>query len=165
MGYVHPLVSACGMKLTPNPGFFTFGLASLFFLLYTIIIEGRAYSRPLGADLTRLYGILSCWAATIMLVYPIIWGVSEGGNVIPADSEAVAYGILDLLTKPVFGGVLIWGLRNVDLERLGIQVRDAHVGISPSPLVDEKSVEAGALNGDGVGVTQPAPAAPVPQTV
>ncbi|RVX70138.1 hypothetical protein B0A52_06310 [Exophiala mesophila] len=148
------------VKSTYKWGFFTFGLSSLFFLLYTIIIEGRAYSRPLGADLTRLYGILSIWTACILLVYPIIWGVSEGGNVIPLDSEMIAYGILDILTKPIFGAVLLWGLRNVDLERLGIQVRDAHVGIVNEPVADEEKKREADVDAGGV-----AAAAAAPQTV
>ncbi len=47
----------------------------------------------------RTYTILSLYSITILLCYPIAWGVSEGGNVIPPDSEAIFYGILDIMTK------------------------------------------------------------------
>jgi bacteriorhodopsin len=50
--------------------------------------------------------------------------VSEGGNVIAPDSEAVFYGILDFLAKPVFGALLIWGHKDIDLARLGLNIRD-----------------------------------------
>ncbi|KAJ4327386.1 hypothetical protein N0V84_002157 [Fusarium piperis] len=47
---------------------------------------------------------------TIMLMvwicYPIAWDLREGGNIIGPDSEAVFYGILDLLEKPV-GAILL----------------------------------------------------------
>jgi bacteriorhodopsin len=62
--------------------------------------------------------------AFLWILYPIAWGLCEGGNVISADSEAVFYGILDLLAKPVFGALLIWNHRNIDLARLGLHIRD-----------------------------------------
>jgi hypothetical protein len=31
---------------------------------------------------------------------------------------------LDLLAKPVFGALLIWNHRNIDLARLGLHIRD-----------------------------------------
>jgi bacteriorhodopsin len=50
-------------------------------------------------------------------------GVSEGGNIIAPDSEAVFYGILDLLAKPVFGALLLFGHRNIAPARLGLRIR------------------------------------------
>lgn len=48
----------------------------------------------------------------------------QGGNVIASDSEAVFYGILDILAKPGFGALLLWGHRNIDLSRLGLHIKD-----------------------------------------
>lgn len=79
--------------------------------------------------------------AFLWILYPIAWGVSEGGNgtlshthsipsysqvytVIAPDSEAVFYGILDLLAKPVFGALLLWGHRDIDPARLGLAFHD-----------------------------------------
>lgn len=62
--------------------------------------------------------------AFLWIIYPVSWGVSEGGNVIAPDSEAIFYGILDLLAKPVFGALLIWGHRGIDPARLGLRIRD-----------------------------------------
>jgi hypothetical protein len=57
-------------------------------------------------------------------MYPIAWGVCEGGNVIAPDSEAIFYGILDLLAKPGFSALLLWGHRNIEPGRLGLRIRD-----------------------------------------
>jgi hypothetical protein len=57
-------------------------------------------------------------------VYPIAWGVCEGGNLISPDSEAVFYGILDFLAKPCFGALLIWGHKGIDPARLGLAIKD-----------------------------------------
>jgi len=147
------------VKSTYKWGFFTFGVAAFFFVAYTILYEGRAYARTLGADVFRLYNILAIWTVSIALIYPIIWGVSEGGNVIPPDSEAVAYGVLDLASKVVFAAVLLWGHRNIDIERLGIHIRDANQ--LPAPAVSEKKAEAEAA----AGVTAPPATNVEPQTV
>ena len=85
-------------------GFFTFGAAAFLFVAFSILWDGRAYARVMGADILRTYSILAAWTVLLWTVYPIIWGVSEGGNVIAPDSEAVAYGVLDLLTKRMFSG-------------------------------------------------------------
>ena len=121
---VSTLIAAL-VKSTYKWGFFTFGVAAYCFVAYTVVFEGLAYARGLGADISRNYLIGSVWVATIWLLYPIAFGVSEGGNVIAPTSEAVFYGILDILTKTVFGFFILWSLRNVELERLGIHIRDA----------------------------------------
>ena len=67
--------------------------------------------------------IRSVWTMFLWFLYPIAWGLSEGGNVISSDSEAVFYGILDFLAKPCFGALLLWGHRNLEPSRLGINIR------------------------------------------
>lgn len=79
---------------------------------------------------------------------------------IPADSEAVAYGVLDLASKVVFAAVLLWGHRNIDIERLGIHIRDAEQ-LPVAPVVSEKKAEADAAG----GVTSPPASTVEPQTV
>ena len=86
--------------------------------------DARKHSKLLGKDVGRTF--LTCGALTTFLwfLYPIAWGLCEGGNVISPDSEAVFYGILDVLAKPVFGALLIWGHRNIDPARLGLAIKD-----------------------------------------
>jgi bacteriorhodopsin len=63
--------------------------------------------------------------------------------------------VTDLLSIAVFGAVLIWGLRNVDLERLGINIHDANPRVPRAAAAPktEKDVEAAAASN---GVTAPA---------
>ena len=46
-----------------------------------------------------------------------------GGNVIHPDSEAIFYGILDIIAKPVFGFMLLFGHRNITPAELGMNIR------------------------------------------
>ena len=84
----------------------------------------RKHANALGNDISRTYLICGVWTIFLWFLYPIAWGLSEGGNVIAPDSEGVFYGILDLMAKPVFGALLLWGHRNIDPARLGLHIRD-----------------------------------------
>lgn len=111
-------------------GYFTFGFVAFLFVAYIVAFEGRAHARALGNDILKVYTMCGAWIIFLWFVYPISWGVSEGGNVIPPDSEAIFYGVLDILTKPVFGALLLWGHRNIDFARLGLHIREPVDGAS-----------------------------------
>ncbi len=82
-------------------------------------MTARKHAFAIGADVHRTYLICGVWTIFLWTLYPIAWGLSEGGNVISPDSEAVFYGLLDLMAKPVFGALLLWGHRSIDPNRLG----------------------------------------------
>ena len=105
-------------------GYFTFGCAALLYILYVLVWEGRRHAAALGSDVGKAFLYCGSLTALLWTLYPIAWGVCEGGNVIAPDSEAVFYGILDLLAKPVFGGLLILGPRNIYPPRLGLYIKD-----------------------------------------
>ncbi|THW15257.1 bacteriorhodopsin [Aureobasidium pullulans] len=96
----------------------------MFAIFWNLAIEGRKHAKHLGSDIARTYTICGCLTLFIWLCYPICWGVSEGANVIPPDSEAVFYGVLDFLAKPVFSIALIIGHWNINPGRMGLKLRD-----------------------------------------
>ena len=110
-------------------GYYTFGCAALFYIVYMLAWEARRHANAVNAEAGRAFLYCGSLTAFLWVLYPIAWAVCEGGNLISPDSEAVFYGILDVLAKPVFGALLIWGHRNVDPAALGIKVHDyAEVG-------------------------------------
>ncbi|EXJ92523.1 hypothetical protein A1O3_01075 [Capronia epimyces CBS 606.96] len=117
-------------------GFYTFGVVAFLFVAFSVVWEGRVYARALGQDILRNYTLVSSCLMLLWLVYPIAWGVSEGGNIIAPDSEAITYGVLDILAKPVFAALFLWSIRTVDLTRLGLHIRDGSV--APGAAVGEK---------------------------
>lgn len=60
-------------------GFYVFGCAAFLFVAYSVVFEGRAYAKALGSDIHRTYVICGCWTIGLWCLYPIAWGVSEGG--------------------------------------------------------------------------------------
>lgn len=73
----------------------------MFAVFYELAGNGRNHAKALGTDVHRVYLICGVVTLAMWLLYPIAWGVCEGGNVIPPDSEAVFYGVLDVIAKPV----------------------------------------------------------------
>jgi len=128
-------------------GYFTFGCAALFYIVYQLVWEARRHANALGQDVGRVFLMCGSLTTVLWILYPVAWGVCEGGNYISPDSEAVFYGVLDLFAKPVFGALLLFGHRNIAPSRLGLHIRD----------YDEDPAVHGGLksekNGNGVGAT------------
>jgi len=77
------------------------------FLSRTSYTDGTARSTGLSS-IRSSYMMLAGLLTFVWMLYPICWALCEGGNVISSDSEAVFYGILDFLAKPVFSFLLLW---------------------------------------------------------
>ncbi|TVY24485.1 Protein FDD123 [Lachnellula hyalina] len=105
-------------------GYFTFATVALVGIAYNVVFVGLKHSRALGSTVNRTFMVCGVWTIFLWFIYPIAWGLSEGGNVISPDSEAVFYGILDILAKPIFGILLLVGHRNIDPATLGLYIRD-----------------------------------------
>jgi bacteriorhodopsin len=133
-------------------GYFTFGCAALFYIIYTLAIPARRHAAALGSDVSRAYNLVGIWTLTLWVLYPIAWGVSEGGNIISPDSENVFYGVLDVLAKIGFGAILLWGHRNIDPARLGLKFRsyDEDFGHGYGSAGEKRGLGGGAGNGAGV---------------
>ncbi|KAI4165192.1 MAG: hypothetical protein LQ342_001060 [Letrouitia transgressa] len=113
-------------------GYFVFGFAAFIWVAFTVTFTARQFAGAVGTDVQKVYTICGSWTIFLWFLYPIAWGLSEGGNVIAPDSEAVFYGVLDIMAKPVFGTLLLWGHRNIDPTRLGLNIRDYqddHTGV------------------------------------
>lgn len=141
-------------------GYFTFGCVAFLFVAYTVVFEGRTYARAIGSDVNKVYTICGVWTIGLWFLYPIAWGLCEGGNVISSDSEAIFYGILDVLAKPTFGALLIWGHRNIDLERLGFTLRTPHetgLGHNEKRTVGDATNTTGTTSGFSNGTSGTTP--------
>lgn len=103
-------------------GYFAFATVSYLFIAYTILFSAREHAAQLGGSIYRTYLSSGALIVFLWLLYPIAWGCSEGGNVIAPDSEAIFYGVIDLLAKPVFCALIVFGHQDLDIANLGIQV-------------------------------------------
>jgi bacteriorhodopsin len=134
-------------------GYWVFGMCAFFFVVYTLVFDARRNASALGPTVSRTYMMCGVLTIGVWFLYPIAWGLSEGGNVIHPDSEAIFYGILDVLAKPVFGFMLLFGHKNIDPADLGLNIRNI------GEVTREKhpnGYQNGATNGHN-GVTETTP--------
>ena len=105
------------VKSTYKWGYYTFGMIALVYIAWVLLFEARSHAKSLGDDVHKAYITVGAWTTLLWFLYPIAWGVCEGGNYITPDSEAAFYGVLDVMAKPVFGALLLWGHRGIDPAR------------------------------------------------
>ncbi|GAA5892110.1 hypothetical protein JCM8208_001436 [Rhodotorula glutinis] len=114
-------------------GFYVFGCVAMLWIFWVLFFPARKSASHLGTDYHRAYTSSAIVLCTLWTVYPVVWGVADGGNVITPTSEMVAYGVLDLLAKPVFSFWHVFQLSRLDYARLGMsssKVSDgAHQGL------------------------------------
>ncbi|GAA5905961.1 hypothetical protein JCM6882_009082 [Rhodosporidiobolus microsporus] len=96
---------------------YTFACVFLLYEWWSLLHPMRLSAFRLGDDYGRAYIRSASFLVLIWFVYPIIWAVSEGGNVITVTSECIAYGILDLLTTVVFTFFFLYACEGLDYER------------------------------------------------
>ncbi|KIL87000.1 hypothetical protein FAVG1_09553 [Fusarium avenaceum] len=131
-------------------GYFVFGCVALAYIVFQLAWEARIHAYHVGPDVGRTFLTCGSLTAVLWILYPIAWGVCEGGNLISPDSEAIFYGILDVLAKPVFGALLLWGHRNIDPARLGLRIRDVDERIHPDgPAVKPQRARDGTTGTTG----------------
>ena len=99
-------------------GFYTFGCVALFYIWWALIVPARSSALAIGRDYQKAFTSSAAILSFLWLLYPIAWGLADGGNVISPDSEMVFYGVLDVLAKPVFCFIHLFMLSKLDLTML-----------------------------------------------
>jgi bacteriorhodopsin len=86
---------------------------------------GRSHGAYLGSSLML---------ATLALIYPLVWGLCEGGNEIGIVGEMIWYGIMDVLIFSFFVSYFLWAHSSVELD-----------GANPVGVRTAKAAEAGTV--------------------
>ncbi|GAK68506.1 family A G protein-coupled receptor-like protein [Moesziomyces antarcticus] len=120
------LMIVCGLlgALTPTRykwAYFVFACAALGYVLYHVFASGLRSARRLGGGFGRAYLTCASLLAVIWPMYAICWGLSEGGNVIGVSEEFIFYGLLDIVSKPLFAFLLLAMLRDCDYGALRLR--------------------------------------------
>lgn len=143
-------------------GLYAIGCFAMFYVFYMLYGPARASSHQLGSELARTYIIGASILSFLWLLYPVAWGLADGGNVISPTGEMVFYGVLDLFAKPVFALVHLFSMRGVDYSALqlhsGKYSEFASSGGAHNSNNLEKGGAAAAAAGAGHGTHRPSEA-------
>ncbi|PYI04969.1 family A G protein-coupled receptor-like protein [Aspergillus sclerotiicarbonarius CBS 121057] len=99
-------------------GFFAFGTFAWIILAMSTVNESHESASALGIG--RDYLTLSGWLNFLWLLYPIAFGLSDGGNLISVTDSFIFFGILDLLMLPVLSFAFVVLGRNWDFGKLNL---------------------------------------------
>jgi len=89
-------------------GWYAWGCIAYLVVVYQLAIGGRDTVAKKDGKTKAFYGSIAGFTLILWTIYPIVWGLSEGAHVIGVDAEIVAYAVLDVLAKPVFGFWLLF---------------------------------------------------------
>jgi len=107
------LFAAYGHNSTQKWGYFAMGCLAYLAILWQFIVGGRFAVKSKSAATAKFFAALAGFTFVVWTLYPIVWGLGDGSRVLSVDAEIIAYAILDVLAKPVFGfWLLITHARN-----------------------------------------------------
>ncbi|KAF2692143.1 family A G protein-coupled receptor-like protein, partial [Lentithecium fluviatile CBS 122367] len=96
-------------------GYYVFCLFGYFYLCFDLLVPARSHANKTLNTAFSVYTLPALlYAGLLWILYPIAWGVSEGGNYIAPDSEAVFYGVIDLFAFMFVPIYTLVTLRKVD---------------------------------------------------
>ena len=100
------LFAAFGTEGTPQKwGWYAIACIAFLVVIWHLVVNGRAQANNKHASVATLFSSLAAFTIVIWTAYPIIWGFADGARHLSVDGEIIAYAVLDILAKPVFG---IW---------------------------------------------------------
>ncbi|PWW77993.1 family A G protein-coupled receptor-like protein [Tuber magnatum] len=102
-------------------GFYVFAVMIYFFIIWQVLGVARKYASKVDAGVHKIFSGLAAYTLFLMLLYPVCWGLSEGGNVMQNDSGAVFYGVLDVFSQGLFSLALTFATRDLDFGRMGLE--------------------------------------------
>ncbi|KAI1633920.1 heat shock protein 30 [Biscogniauxia mediterranea] len=99
-------------------GFYAFGTIAWVLLAFNTLVTGSTAAKRVGV--ARDHTLLSGWLNLLWLLYPIAFGLSDGGNRIGVTPGYIFFGILDVLTVPVLSFVFLFLSRQWDYGQLNL---------------------------------------------
>jgi bacteriorhodopsin len=84
-------------------GWYAIACISFLVVIWHLGVNGRTAVSSKGAGTSKFYAMIAGYTVLVWLAYPIIWGVADGSRILSVNQEIIAYAVLDILAKPVFG--------------------------------------------------------------
>ncbi|EHY52045.1 hypothetical protein HRR83_003394 [Exophiala dermatitidis] len=102
------LFAAFGHNKAQTWGWYAWACIAYLVIIYQLAFNGRQAVANKDSKTKAFYGSIAGFTLIVWTLYPIIWALSEGAHIISVDAEVIAYAVLDILAKPVFGFWLLF---------------------------------------------------------
>jgi len=84
-------------------GWYAVSCISFIWIVYSLLVTGTSAARTkTAASVTKFYSMIAGYTVIVWIVYPIIWALSNR-RIISVNGEIIAFAVLDILSKVVFG--------------------------------------------------------------
>jgi len=102
------LFAAFGKSDGQKWGYYAIACISYLFIIYQLVIPGRRAVKTKDSSTSKLFASIAGYTLVVWTLYPIVWAIGDGARKWSVDSEIIAYAVLDILAKPVFGFWLLF---------------------------------------------------------
>ncbi|MCJ1251138.1 hypothetical protein MMC30_008369 [Trapelia coarctata] len=102
------LFAAFGGSENAKWGYYAIACLAYLVVIYQLAVHGRATALAKDSKTATFFQAIAGFTLILWTVYPIIWGLADGSRNLNVDAEIVAYAVLDVLAKPVFGFWLLF---------------------------------------------------------
>lgn len=97
------LFAAFGKNDGQKWGYYAIACVAYLVIVYQLVISGRRAALTKNNATAKLFASIGGFTLILWTLYPIVWGIGDGARKWSVDSEIIAYAVLDVLAKPVFG--------------------------------------------------------------
>lgn len=97
------LFAAYGKDGGQKWAWYAMACAAYLVVIYLLAVSGRQTVAARDNKTATFFTSIGLYTLILWTAYPIVWGIGDGARHISVDAEIVAYAILDVLAKPVFG--------------------------------------------------------------
>lgn len=102
------LFAAFGAEGTPQKwGWYAISCVAYLVVIWHLALHGRPMAFGKGEKVGGFFTSIALYTFIIWTAYPIVWGIADGSRNVSVNKEIIAYAILDILAKPVFGAWLL----------------------------------------------------------
>ncbi|KAI2638949.1 opsin-1 [Hypomontagnella submonticulosa] len=84
-------------------GWYAFACIAYLNIIYQIGYKGRNAVSVRDNKTRTFFAAISLFTLLLWTAYPIVWGIADGAHRVNIDGEIIAYAVLDILAKGVFG--------------------------------------------------------------
>ncbi|KAI1081182.1 opsin-1 [Whalleya microplaca] len=84
-------------------GWYAFACIAYLNIVYQVGYKGRDAVSSKDTKTKTFFGAISLFTLLLWTAYPIVWGIADGSRMVNVDTEIIAYAVLDVLAKAVFG--------------------------------------------------------------
>jgi bacteriorhodopsin len=107
------LFAAFGYGRTQKWVWYTIAIIAYLVVIYHVLVSNRKFVNARGSKVSKFYYAIAGYTILVWTAYPIIWAIGDGKRILSVDGEIIAYAILDVLAKGVFGAWLLFTYRSL----------------------------------------------------